>query len=221
MKKLPKYLFSILICSLIFVAVACTKGGHEDNRPLAQDATQTIVNDQLEVFENVAREILPKVTAYKNSRNLLKSKAWDPSMEAEIMQMMIPLMEQSKNLLEAYEIDYHEYFIPDDSRIILAGLAVFRMNQLIKENNSVSGTLYSEKALKSRSETVAEGSWWDCLTDALGLGAVTTIGEWVVGSQVLTRSAVLAILGKVAAKYAPGIGIAVAIADFTECMGWW
>jgi hypothetical protein len=165
-------------------------------------------------FESKMVQILPSVKSSLDKFNSNPNARVNA--EIEILENFRPLLNDSKVLLESYDIDYKQSFDENDPRIVLAGFLIVsiekRFESLQARNSDASGRIAQ-----------AEGSWWDCALEAVGVAAVSELIASFGSSAAVqaSSSVILKAVGKVASRYAGWIGAAIMVADFTECMGYW
>jgi hypothetical protein len=202
--------FKISILTLFLMTIVSIQSCNE-SESLIEPVDKEIA---LKNFESKMVQILPSV---KSALDKFKSNPnARVNAEMEILENFRPLLNDSKALLQAYEIDYKESFDENDPKIVLAGFLIVSIEKRLQATEL-------DKSDISGRTAEAEGSWWDCALEAVGVAAVSELIASFGSSAAIqaSSSVILKAVGKVASRYAGWIGAAIMVADFTECMGYW
>jgi hypothetical protein len=169
----------------------------------------------LENFENMAKQVLPKLQGnLEKSRLLNKSSDTEMSNKnvEDIMNIMNPLTVTSTELLKTYGFTEKELTEDmgdvNDPRLVIIGLAILKAET---KNKEVAMNIDSFFAT-----SVYAQDTFDCLIRSVGIDAVVEI---VKGK--ITKKAVSKLIRKVAKRALGPIGAAWAIYEFGDCMGWY
>ena len=191
----------LLLFFLLFITLqSCEKS----------ETTQKPINKK-EALKNLERS-LSSFNSQK-LKSILIEKSSKTNADEEIANALQPILNNSKMVLDAYEIDYQKEFQSDnDPQIILTSLVLLTIE---KEFQKIDSNGSSKIKLLSN----AKGTW-DCAMEAIGVAAVAELISSIGSSAAIQASSALILktVGKIASRYAGWIGAAVMVADFAECM---
>jgi hypothetical protein len=206
--KVAKGMLAIFMIKLIFVLGVFIFQSCE---------SETIVNDTakqeaLSKFENLVKKQTIEIQSIKQKSEqglIAKSNVSDEQFAMELLQ---PIINGSKDLLEVYNITdadiQAELGNTNDPRIAIVALAVLQAETNSNEVTMNFASLFGTSAYAQ--------SAWECAGQALGFYAIAEI----FAGQV-SNSAILGAFRKVAARTLGWIGLGLAVYEFGDCMGYW
>ncbi|MBT8206398.1 MAG: hypothetical protein KJO20_13585 [Eudoraea sp.] len=217
-----KHWIGVLAIGLVFWIQSCQKEGTTPE------------------YRNVAREI--SLTAFEKSikesgsqiGKMIKSGAIDISQDGttsgkglddhslKLKRELKPVLGHSRELLTTYGIseDFlaREFSNPEDPRIILAGLWL-----MAAERQGTSSRMQNRAQIlnfglfaQENSLTEAKPDWMECMLAAVGVDAIV---EFLKGNvtEAIARKAIR----KIASRTLGWVGVALALYEYGNCMGWY
>lgn len=218
-KKFGKGMIAIFAIKLLlfggaFIIQSCQTESIEDTQSIEQELA-------LSKFESLVRTSTPKIQSmverqqsFSTSKSTFSREVQQQN-EAEMIESLNPLVEGTKELLLAFEIeakDLEEVFgNENDPRLVIAGLALLSMGN---EDNNQTAINFSNIFVQS---TYAQSGIGNCVLEALGVNAA--VDAFKGGIKKLGKKGAFKLLKKVAGRALGPIGVALAIIDFADCMG--
>jgi hypothetical protein len=210
--KFAKGVFAIFTIKLLFFGIVFLNQACQTDDNIFSISEKELA---LENFENMAKQVLPKLQGnLEKSRLLNKSSDTEMSNKnvEDIMNIMNPLTVTSTELLKTYGFTEKELTEDmgdvNDPRLVIIGLAILKAET---KNKEVAMNIDSFFAT-----SVYAQDTFDCLIRSVGIDAVVEI---VKGK--ITKKAVSKLIRKVAKRALGPIGAAWAIYEFGDCMGWY
>jgi hypothetical protein len=210
--KFAKGVFAIFTIKLLFFGIVFLNQACQTDDNIFSISEKELA---LENFENMAKQVLPKLQGnLEKSRLLNKSSDTEMSNKnvEDIMNIMNPLTVPSTELLKTYGFTEKELTEDmgdvNDPRLVIIGLAILKAET---KNKEVAMNIDSFFAT-----SVYAQDTFDCLIRSVGIDAVVEI---VKGK--ITKKAVSKLIRKVAKRALGPIGAAWAIYEFGDCMGWY
>ncbi len=208
--KIAKGMIAIFVFKLVFVFGAFTLQSCEEEEIINPNEEQRIALENfksvLEQNSSVVGSLNDDFTYNANSKGNIKS-------EEEALEFLKPMIESSKELFATYEVtdsDIKEVFgDSNDPRVVVVSLAILYAE-------SEKGNVSVDFSALFGSSVYAQGGVWECAGQALGFYAIAEI----FAGQV-SNSAILGAFKKVAARTLGWVGLALAIYEFGDCMGYW
>jgi len=141
-----------------------------------------------------------------------------PTIEGADAEAIIqPLMEESRLLIESYDINLLEEFGSYDNPDIVAGaLSIYRLEMLIASGATIEQI---NAELDAQSTYASNSDLFDCALQAAGVTILIELGRG--GARYLSKQLAIKAIKKVAARVLGPIGAAWAAYEFGDCMGWW
>jgi hypothetical protein len=212
LNKFAKGVFAIFTIKLLFFGIVFLNQACQTDDNIFSISEKELA---LENFENMAKQVLPKLQGnLEKSRLLNKSSDTEMSNKnvEDIMNIMNPLTVTSTELLKTYGFTEKELTEDmgdvNDPRLVIIGLAILKAET---KNKEVAMNIDSFFAT-----SVYAQDTFDCLIRSVGIDAVVEI---VKGK--ITKKAVSKLIRKVAKRALGPIGAAWAIYEFGDCMGWY
>lgn len=197
--------FKISLFSLFIIlgSQSCDKA-EMHNEPISKREALDKLQNSLRAINR--GELLLSISKAKGSENT----------NNEYVSILAPLLNTSRIVLNAYEIDYeHALGSKDNPTIIFTALLLLTLESEFDKK----GPKQASYALAGAGLQYTKGVW-DCGMEALGAAAVAELIAAIGSSASIQASSALILraAGRIAIRYAGWIGAAVMIADFTECM---
>lgn len=137
--------------------------------------------------------------------------------EEEIIESLKPLVEGTKELLLAYDIDSNklseDFEDLNDPRIALVGLIALAVES--KESNEAVMN-FSSAFIPSAYAAAPPSTAVQCAVEAIGLDVVYAVAS--EGFEKAAKKGLKKAIRKVAAKFLGPVGIGIAVAEFAWCM---
>ncbi|MDO5608963.1 MAG: hypothetical protein Q4G08_10970 [Capnocytophaga sp.] len=193
---------------------------HQDENSLSIQNVETKTRDidikvDMSNFETSLRENNLKIQKFVNSNMVLSAKNADSNTDLEVLEILSPIVNETKILLFNLGITEHdiisEFGSINDPRIALIGLMLLQTKydyeKTIFLNSSIN--IYSKKGVA------------DCFLESTGIAAgislVNALSAKVV-DKILVKTLVKATIKTIGKRALGGIGVALIIAEFTYCM---
>lgn len=171
-------------------------------------------------FQGVLLNSVEKINELKSKSqgSRLANGPEGPTIEGEDAEAIIqPLMEESRQLIESYDINIlAEFGSYDNPDIVSGALSIYRLEMLVASG----ATLEQINAeLDAQNTYTSNGDLFDCALQAAGVTILIELGNG--GARYLSKQLAVKAIKKVAARVLGPIGAAWAAYEFGECMGWW
>ncbi len=137
-------------------------------------------------------------------------------------ELLKPLIDHSKELLKTYGVteDFlsREFKDPEDPRIILAGLWSMSMERKGTLSRGKNRAQFIDIGLFVQENTLSEAQpdWLECMLIAVGVDAIV---EFVKGN--VTEAIAKKAIRKIASRTLGWVGVALALYEYGNCMGWY
>jgi len=220
-KKFGKGMLAIFVIKLLlfggaFIIQSCQTESIEDSQSIEQELA-------LLKFESLVRSTTPKIQNMVERQQLFStskttfSREVKQQNEEEIIESFKPLVEGTKKLLLAYDIDSDElsedFEDLNDPRIALVGLFA-----LAVESEESNGTVmnFANAFILSTHAAAPPSTAVQCAVEAIGLDVIYAVVS--EGFEKAAKKGLKKAIRKVAAKFLGPVGVGIAVADFAWCM---
>jgi len=190
-----------LLFLVFFITQQSCEKGESPQKPISKKEALTNLEKSLANFNS------------QKLKSILIEKSSKTNADEEIAIALQPILNNSKLVLDAYEIDYNKEFQSvNDPQIIITSLVLLTLE---KEFQAIDSNGSSKIKLLNNSKGA-----WDCAMEAIGVAAVAELISSIGSSAAIqaSRTLILKTVGKIASRYAGWIGAAIMVADFAECM---
>lgn len=223
-KKFGKGMIAIFAIKLLliggaFVIQSCETDSFEDTQRIEQKLA-------ISKFENLVKQTTPKVQSVVKKRQSLitpkttLSRELQKQSEEEIIESLKPLVEGTKELLIAYDIDSNElsedFEDLNDPRIALVGLFALAVES--EESSQTAMNFASIFSTSLYAQSTTGGKITKCAVEAIGLDVIYSFAS--EGFEKAAKKGLKKAIKKVAAKFLGPVGIGIAVAEFAWCMYW-
>ena len=207
-KLIKNWMIGIAIVLLFFGGVGCQKQADTPEyknveRELALDGLESSLKESAFFFKKAGRKgITEKEDVVRSALN--------------------PALQQSRKLLRTYGItdDFlnTEFKNPNDPRIILAGLCFLSAERQQGYARSINRAQIFDLRFfaQENSLTEAQPDWMECMLIAVGVDAIV---EFLKGN--ITETLAKKAIRKIASRTLGWVGVALALYEYGNCMGWY
>lgn len=149
--------------------------------------------------------------------------------ESEAREFMLPMVQSGVELLRSYGLSDHEIIFEfgslDSPEISRAALAITRFEDLVNDGYILDGyddTDFIIAGLFFQSAYAGGSQWYDCAIRAAGVEVLVQMGQAGISNIVkrLGKKGVIKLIGKIASRTLGYVGAAIAVYEFSDCMGW-
>ena len=217
-----KHWGQILAVGLVLGAQSCQKeGATPEYRNVAREISLTAFEESLKEASSQIGNLIKneEVGKYQNGTTTANRLDYQSS---KLKAALGPALDHSRELLSTYGIteDFlaREFKDPEDPRIIIAGLwfmAVERQGTSPRVQNRAQfldfGLIAQETTL-----TDEQPDWLECMLIAVGVDAIV---EFVKGN--VTEAIAKKAIRKIASRTLGWVGVALALYEYGNCMGWY
>jgi hypothetical protein len=224
-----KFLFSFITFSILFSTnFSCSESFFEEINS----------SNHLEKFKKTTKEGALKLRDYAEESNENKRIALDdPDMllligemdEYEAKEYMLPIVQSAVDLLRFYGLSdaeiISEFGSLESPEISRAALAITRFEDLVNDGYIIEGyddTDFIIAGLFFQSAYAGGSQWYDCAIRAAGVEVLVQMGQGGISNIVkrLGKKGVIKLIDKIASRTLGYVGAAIAVYEFSDCMGW-
>jgi hypothetical protein len=185
-----------------------------------EDRVEVETTYDLSKFQKVLLQSADKINLIKSrtQKDQLVGRYGAPTFsEEEAEEIIDPLMEESRQLIQSYGINIMEEFGSNDNPSIVSGaLSIYRLEMLVASGASLEQI---NRELDAQNSYTTNSDLFDCALEAAGITILIELGNR--GATYLSKQLAIKAIKKVAARVLGPIGAAWAAYEFGECMGWW
>ncbi|MCX2718675.1 hypothetical protein [Lentiprolixibacter aurantiacus] len=214
-------LMKILLVALSFFSLACedesdTREYPDINRELAiRDFEETLK----EAGESLGALMGSQSSALNAGKNLKKEgKEWGQQMQG----ILQPAVVASRKLLETYGISEsfitRELGVSDDPRLVLVGIWIAKSERQGLQAQHAYQAQHADFSFFLQDNTLIGGSqdWMDCMLVAVGVDAIIEFAKGNVTEAIAKKA-----IRKIASRTLGWVGVALALYEYGNCMGWY
>ncbi len=169
-------------------------------------------NKVISTNEKVSASVFEESKTLREIFGRINKKMLTGKSESEIKDYLLPFVSEVRDYVnEKYKLDLYDYYDKDDPTILAVAMMV-----ALGERLEVEGIGLADFNLQNAKIP----QWVKCLLEATGINSLVSAVEGVLGQIPFGAAEILQIIKRLGKKYLGWIGLALAIADFVDCMGW-
>ena len=212
----------VLVLGMVCFTVSCQKEkATPEYRNVAREISLTSFENAIKESGSSLERLIDKEQFIESHDRSAAGKSQDV-LNLKVKAMLKPALRNSKELLYTYGITDNflsrEFNDPDDPRIVLAGLWLlsFERQDAMSRNKNRAQFLNFNLLAQENSLTEAQPDWMECMLIAVGVDAIV---EFVKGN--VTEAIAKKAIRKIASRTLGWVGVALALYEYGNCMGWY
>ena len=213
---------AILAISLLLVIQSCQKeGATPDYRNVDREISLTALEKALKKSGSQIGHLLKNRHIDISQKGIVMGKSGDID-SRKLKGKLIPALGHSKELLGTYGISedflVREFKNPEDPRIILAGLWLMGMERQGTSSRMQNRAQFLNLGLFAQETSLAEAQpdWMECMLIAVGVDAIIEFAKGNVTEAIAKKA-----IRKIASRTLGWVGVALALYEYGNCMGWY